>query len=95
MNIFAIQDKMILQWNGTQDNQYIKYAIGNFMGCGCRETVNQDWRWLFDDLVELYSKDTQETSACVSWLNGWIDGASYVLNKSLLCVLKKGWNEED
>ena len=90
MNRYAIQDKMIIQYDGTQDNDKIKYALDAVIKLINRETVDQEWRWLYDGLMELYDEHQPSASACYSWINGWISGASSVLNKSILCVLKKG-----
>jgi len=84
MNRYAIQDKMIIQWDGTQDNHKIEYAL-KFIN---RETVDVNWRWLNDDLMELYEKNPNEGAACASWISGWITGASNMLSKVLLNHIK-------
>ena len=84
MNRYAIQDKVIIQWDGTQDNDKIFYAL-KFVD---RETVDVSWRWLNDDLMELYEQNPPEGSACKSWIHGWITGASHIISKVLKNYLK-------
>ena len=49
MNRYAIQDKMIIQWDGTQDNEKVNYAMDLAITLmGHRDTVDVEWRWLHD-----------------------------------------------
>ena len=88
MNRYAIQDKMIIQYDGTHDNYKIKYALDTAKNNGNRETVDVSWRWLCDDLSELYDTEPEIASACLSWINGWVHGVSYALSKAFINFLK-------
>ena len=81
--------KTIEQWSGTGDNNDIKFAIDCARIAGHRETVNQNWRWLHDELFELYNNHPDEAAANYSYIKGWIAGATEMLNRALLTFIDK------
>ena len=87
MNRYAIQDKAILQWDGTQDSDKIKSALECARTNGTMGTVDSEWRWIAYDLTELYLSNPDEAAACFSWINGWITGASAMLFRAVFAGL--------
>ena len=89
MNENEIKSKVFKQWQGTSDNNDLKYALDVARICGHRETVNQDWRWLTDDLTELYDTEPDVAAATLSYIKGWIEGATQMLNKALMNFIER------
>ena len=85
---FKIQDRLIEQWEGTHDNNAVFYALECARECGNRQTVQAQWRWLADDLTELWQTNPNEATACYCWISGWIKRASKVLADALKSILK-------
>jgi len=88
INRYAIQDKMVLQWAGTQDTGPAKYALNAAQTGMGSDTVDQNWRWLTEDFTDLYDINELEAATCLSWCHGWITGATSILNKSVLGYFK-------
>jgi len=88
MKELKIINKVKKQWEGTQDNKDLLYAMETARTFGNRETVNQNWRWLSDDMQDLYEIQDAIAAATYSYLKGWVSGATDMLNKALLNFLK-------
>jgi hypothetical protein len=85
---FEIKNKVAKQWQGTADNDNVKYAIESARTFGNRNTVSQDWRWLADDLGALYESQDAIAAATYSYITGWLAGASAMLNRALSSLWK-------
>jgi len=84
---FKIKQKLANQWQGTQDNDNIRYAIETARTFGNRNTVDQNWRWLADELGELYQNQEPIGAATYSYIKGWVAGATKVMNKALSTLI--------
>ncbi|HUU53209.1 MAG TPA: hypothetical protein VMW44_01045 [Candidatus Bathyarchaeia archaeon] len=76
------RNKVKKQWQGTQDNNNVKYAIETARTFGNSNTVDQNWRWLAENMGELYQNQPEIAAATYSYINGWISGASDMLNRA-------------
>ena len=89
MRELKIMDQFKKQWEGTQDNRDVLYAIETARTYGNRETVDQKWRWLSDDMQALYDTEEPIAVATCNYLKGWISGATDMLNKALSNLLNR------
>ena len=85
---FEIKNKVAKQWQGTGDNDKVKYAIESARTFGNHNTVDQNWRWLADDLGSLYESQDAIAAAVYSYIIGWLAGATAMLNRVLSSLWK-------
>ena len=76
MNRYAIQDRMILQWNESMETENAFRALSAAQHCENSAAVDVSWRWLADFLTILYNTKPEIGAACCSWCYGWLHGAS-------------------
>ena len=88
MREIKIKNKLQKEWQGTGDNDKVRYAVESARKFGNNNTVDQNWRWLADDLGALYEMEPDIAAATYNYINGWISGASAMLNKALLNLWK-------
>lgn len=82
MNRYAIQDRILCQWEGTHDHNNIESAL-EASRCGlCADAVNESYRWLTYDLSQLYWNRPREAAACYTWIKGFMSGIEF-MNKKL------------
>ena len=77
MNRYAIQDRMILQWDETRETKNAFRALSAAQHNENPEATIDSWRWLCEDLTELYNERPEIGAACCSWCYGWLHGASH------------------
>ena len=87
MQEIKIKNKMSKQWQGTQDNSNVLYAIETARTFGNTNAVDQNWRWLAMDLGSLYETSPEIAAATYCFIRGWVAGATRVLNKALSSFL--------
>ncbi len=88
MNRFEIQDRLSGQWAGTNDSIAAESAMECARTNGNPAAVNQHWRWLAQELDELFRADGRQAALCLTWCRGYIEGATKILNRWLLAAIR-------